>query len=533
MFRRSAQTYLYNYTTMKQRLQNLRTQLAANLSMPISLKKFSIILSVLTLLLYHYPLFKYIIGNIEHGFNGILILLTMIVVMLVANFMVYYLLLYLGRIVGRILLSLFFIGNSIALYFINNYNVLVDRTMMGNVFNTRFSEASGYFSFSGVLYFMLLGVLPAIYIMMRKIDWGTYKRFMLNTVISLASIIVVAIANMTNFPWIDRNATTIGSLIMPWSYIANTARYFHKQHQLNREEIKLPDATITNEEREIVVLVIGESARRDHFSLYGYKQETNPLLKDDNVVALVADASATYTTEGVKAILDHKPTKELYEILPNYLYRNGVDVVWRSTNWGEPPLHIEHIYNLAALKERYPEANGNYDGILLEGLKEEIEACEAHKVLIVLHTSTSHGPEYYAKYPEEFTKFTPVCTTVEMAKAEQSELINAYDNTILYTDYLLHSVIEVLREVDAVRSTMIFVSDHGESLGEGNRFMHGLPMAVAPKEQYEIPFIVWCSDREQKIKPLDKVGHYHVFHSVLNFLSIDSPIYDESTNIFE
>lgn len=518
---------------MKQRLQNLRTQLAEHLAKPISLKKFSIILSVATLLFYHYSLFKYIVENIEHGFNGILIFITMIVVMLVVNFMVYYLLLYLGRIVGRILLAFFFVGNSIALYFISNYSVLIDRTMMGNVFNTRFSEASGYFSFSAVLYFVILGVLPAIYIMTRKVEWGTFKRFMINTAISLASIIIVAVANMTNFPWIDRNATTIGSLIMPWSYIANTARHFHHQYMLNREEIRLPDATITNDEREIVVLVIGESARRDHFSLYGYKQETNPLLKEDNVVALVADASATYTTEGVKAILDHKPTEELYEILPNYLHRNGVDVVWRSTNWGEPPLHIEHTYNLAALKERYPEANGDYDGILLEGLKEEIEACEAPKVLIVLHTSTSHGPEYYAKYPKEFAKFTPVCTTVEMAKAKRSELINAYDNTIVYTDYLLHSVIEVLRGIEGARSAMIYVSDHGESLGEGNRYMHGLPMAVAPKEQYEIPFIVWCSDSEQKIKPLKKVGHYHVFHSVLNFLSIDSPVYKESDNIFE
>ena len=217
-----------------------------------------------------------------------------------------------------------------------------------------------------------------------------------------------------------------------------------------------------------------------------------------------------------------------------HIYRGNDSIAMIGVeNWGEPPLHIEHKYPLTALKERYPEADGNYDGILLEDLKQEIAACEAPKVLIVLHTSTSHGPEYYAKYPKEFEQFTPVCTTVEMSKAKRSELINAYDNTILYTDYLLHSVIEVLREIDGVRSTMIFVSDHGESLGEGNRYMHGMPIAMAPKEQYEIPFIVWCSDTEQSIKPLKKVGHYHVFHSVLNFLSIESPIYDESLNIFE
>ena len=518
---------------MKNFFNTLRARFSARWSKPLSLTKFSFILSVATLLLYHYPLFKYIVENIEGGFNGILIFITMIVVMLAANYMVYYLLIYLCRKVGRWLLAFLFVGNGITLYFINSYNVLIDRSMMGNVFNTRFSEASGYFSFAAVMYFVVLGLLPAIYVIMRNVEYGKFKRCMANVGISFATLIVIAVANMTNFPWIDRNATTIGSLIMPWSYTINTVRHFHHEYLLNREEIKLPDATIMDEEREVVVLVIGESARRDHFSLYGYKQETNPLLKEDGVVALIADAAATYTTEGVKAILDHKPTGDLYEILPNYLYRNGVDVVWRSTNWGEPPLHIEHNYNHGALKERYPEANGDYDGILLEGLKQEIEACEKPKVLIVLHTSTSHGPEYYAKYPEEFKRFTPVCTTVEMSKAVRSELINAYDNTILYTDYLLHSVIEVLREMEGVRSTMIYVSDHGESLGEGNRYMHGLPMAMAPKEQYEIPFIVWCSDSEQGIKPLKKVEQYHVFHSVLNFLSIDSPIYDESHNIFE
>lgn len=518
---------------IKERLQKLYLQLKERFAKPISLLKFSLILSTATLLLYHYPLFKYVLQNIESGFNGVMIFLTLVVVMFAMNFMVYYLLLYLCRIVGRVLIALLFVGNGITLYFINTYNVLIDRGMMGNVFNTRFSEASGYFSFSAVMYFLVLGLLPAAYVILRKVKWGSFKRFMASTSISLVAMILIAVANMSNFPWIDRNATCIGSLIMPWSYTINTARHFYHQYLLNRKEIRLPDATIMNEDREVVVLVIGESARRDHFSLYGYSQETNPLLKQDSVTHLIADASATYTTEGVKAILDHKPTDELYEILPNYLYRNGVDVVWRSTNWGEPPLHIEHAYTHAALKERYPEANGDYDGILLEGLKEEIEACNGPKVLIVLHTSTSHGPEYYAKYPAEFKKFTPVCTTVEMSKAKRSELMNAYDNTILYTDYLLHSVIEVLRELEGGRSAMIYVSDHGESLGEGNRYMHGMPMSMAPKEQYQIPFIVWCSDSEQKIKPLEKVGHYHVFHSVLNFLHVDTPIYNESRNIFE
>ena len=154
-------------------------------------------------------------------------------------------------------------------------------------------------------------------------------------------------------------------------------------------------------------------------------------------------------------------------------------------------------------------------------------------MLVVLHTSTSHGPTYYKKYPPEFEVFSPVCTTVEMSKADPKELMNAYDNTIVYTDYLIHSVIEILRGIPQRRSCVIFVSDHGESLGEGNLYMHGVPILVAPKEQIEIPFIVWTSDEVLEIDPEKKVGQYHVFHSVLSFLGIDSPIYDESLDIFQ
>lgn len=153
-------------------------------------------------------------------------------------------------------------------------------------------------------------------------------------------------------------------------------------------------------------------------------------------------------------------------------------------------------------------------------------------MFVVLHTSTSHGPTYNKKYPAEFEVFTPVCTTVEMAKADRQELMNAYDNTIVYTDYLVHSVIEILREIPERLRSVMFVSDHGESLGEGNLYMHGVPMAVAPKEQVEIPFIVWTSDRNMKVDASREVGQYHVFHSVLSFLGIESPIYNGENVIF-
>ena len=319
---------------------------------------------------------------------------------------------------------------------------------------------------------------------------------------------------------------------MPWSYTVNSIRFYNAEKKRNRKAIPLPDAKIVTDSKDVCVLIIGESARRENFSLYGYDRPTNPLLEKDSVTALPADAAATYTTAGVKAILDYKKTNKLYEILPNYMFRTGVDVVWRTANWGQPPVHIDKYYKVKDLKKMYPDADERYDGILLAGLKDEIMACEKNKMLVVLHTSTSHGPTYNKKYPAEFEVFSPVCNTVEMSKADPQELMNAYDNTIVYTDYLVHSVIGILREIPQRRGCVIFVSDHGESLGEGNLYMHGVPMAVAPKEQIEIPFIVWTSDKNLKIEAGRKVEQYNVFHSVMSFLGIESPIYDKKMDIF-
>jgi lipid A ethanolaminephosphotransferase len=121
-----------------------------------------------------------------------------------------------------------------------------------------------------------------------------------------------------------------------------------------------------------------------------------------------------------------------------------------------------------------------------------------------------------------------------MANAVKSELVNAYDNTILYTDYLVHSVIETLKnEFPDRRSCVIFISDHGESLGEDGNYMHGLPKDMAPACQLEIPFIVWTSDNTLKVKDIPKAGHYNIYHTVLDFLGLEAPFYDETKNIFE
>lgn len=494
---------------------------------------FAAILSFVNTVLFHFPFFRYVAGHVDDGANGIVIVASLALIMLAANFLAFYLIMYLGRTVGKVLMSFFFIASSVTLYFIAQYDVIIDETMMGNVFNTSWGEATSYYSLSAIWYVLAFGILPTAFLWIVRVDYGSVRAFVRNTLGSLGLVLLVSVGNITNWTWIDRNATVIGSLLMPWSYTINAARYDLHQRQNRKEEIRLPDAGIKGSDRRAMVLIIGESARRDHFSLYGYARETTPLLSSTgNLTVYNANSNATYTTGGVKAMLDYTKTRKLYEILPNYLYRTGVDVIWRTSNWGQPPLHIEKYADDKALALLYPEADAGHDVILTEHLDDAIRSSDKCRVLVVLHTSTSHGPMYCKKYPPEFERFTPVCRTVEMANSTTEEVVNAYDNTILYTDFLIHRVIALVSSLEGWTTSVMFVSDHGESLGENNLYMHGMPMAVAPKEQYEIPFIVWNSDCNQRMKKEELVDQYYVFHSVVDFLGISTPVFDPAKSLF-
>lgn len=500
----------------------------------IKIAHFSLIMSFLNFIFFHYHFFEFVFKNIDYtSFNGILMIVSLVILMIILNAFVFYLLLYLSRYLGKTFLVLSFIINSIAIYFVNTYSVILDESMIGNVFNTNIEESSSFFSVKLVLYLLFLGILPSIYIIKADIITVPFKKFIKNIGIALGLILALVVANANNLLWVDKNSKFLGGLAMPWSYTVNSALFYIHKLKKNEKEILLPKASIKDNQKAVVVLVIGESARSENFSLYGYKKDTNPLLsKTENLFHFNATSSATYTTAGVKSILEHKKTGDLYEILPNYLFRNNVDVVWRTSNTGEPPVHIENYQKRDELAANCKGEDCDYDGALLSGLKEQILSSKKNKILIVLHTSTSHGPTYSKKYPKQFEKFKPVCNSVELGKCSQTELINAYDNTIVYTDYLLSSIIDDLKQLNGYNSSMIFISDHGESLGENNLYMHGIPMSIAPKQQYEIPFIVWTSGSKQ-LKPNKELNQGYVFHSVLNFLSVQSPIYDEKLNIFK
>lgn len=513
------------------------TNLRKVFTRPISLFSFSCIISLGTLLLYNIPFFSYVVENSNESAGGKMLLLTsLVLIMLAVNFMMTYLAIFCLRIVGRILLAIFAIINATAVYFIVTYSVMIDATTVENVFNTRYSEASGFFSWSLWLCILLCGIVPAVYCLLQPVVVGKAKKLGICCAGSLAVILVVGLLNVSQTLWISQHDTELGGLLQPWSYVANTCRVISFSQDEQAEEIKLPDGKITDNEKAVVVLVIGESARKANFQLYGYQRDTNPLLsKRKDLKVFEATSCATYTTAGSKAILEPKDTDELYELLPNYAFRTGVDVAWRTSNWGEPPIHIDEYLTDTELADQYPDVNKDYDEILFTGLRERIESSPKNKVLIILHTSTSHGPKYADKYPKEFEVYKPVAQNVEEGEKNIGMLVNAYDNTIRYTDYLLNNLINTLHDMTEWKSAMIFISDHGESLGENKVFMHGLPMKLAPKVQYEIPFLVWTSEnfRDYKSELPEVLEQHYIFHSVLNLLSIESPAYNKDYDIFQ
>jgi len=522
--------------------------LKKRLRQPISLFAFSCIVSMGTLLLYNIPFFNYVADNTNEDTGGkIFLLASLVAIMLVLNFMMTYLAMYLMRIAGRILLAILSLINATAVYFIFTYSVMIDATTVGNVFNTRYSEASGFFSWSLWLFIIVFGALPALFCLLQPVVFGKARKLATYCGCSLAIVLVIALANVNQTLFISQHDTELGGLLQPWSYLVNSVRLASDNLDKQAEEIKLPDGKITDHDKAVVVLVIGESARKANFQLYGYKRNTNPRLsKQEGLKVYQATSCATYTTAGTKAILEPKNSDDLYELLPNYAFRMGVDVSWRTSNWGEPPIHIDEYLTNEELGTMFPGEHIYYDGILLKGLRERIESSQKDKVLIMLHTSTSHGPNYADKYPKAFEVYKPVARNVEEGEKDAGMLVNAYDNTLLYTDFLLDSLISTLRSMQQEwKSAMIFISDHGESLGENNIFMHGIPMRLAPKVQYEIPFLVWTSPHFRDYKPTSSqkdasegelpamLEQHYIFHSVLNLLSIQSPAYNEAFDIFK
>lgn len=509
---------------------------------------FALYLSIFNLF-YNIPLFTFAFKNLDFSSYGGYA--TFIGLLLAQVVLVYILLLvfsippYLFKVISSFLL----LANSIAFYFVCQYNVILDKTMMGNVFNTNTQEAGELISYKLFLYIFIFGIIPSLFVFLSKIKRTSIikKVFLILALILL--LVGFAYLNSKTWLWFDKNSKKIGGLTMPFSYIGNTIRHFHEKATLNKLPIKLPDAYFEDKDKTTVVLVIGEAARSANFSLYGYPRLTNPYLEKHPVLYFNARSLSTYTTQSIAFMLSHlggKKTNLFYEPLPSYLQRHGINVFWFSNNWGEPKINVSYYKKLSQLKKECGSlcADQNYDSLMIQGLKEEFKKnkdLQDSNNLIVFHMMGSHGPLYYLRYPPEFEVFKPTCKSVELQKCSSQELINAYDNTILYTDYFLHEIISFLSSFKKMSSVMIYISDHGESLGEYGFYLHGAPYSIAPDFQKDIPFIVWMSDEFKKRRQIypkkdfklkEVLSQSYIFHSIMGAFKMKSDIYDSSKDIF-
>lgn len=385
------------------------------LSPSMKASTFVILMIVMNAALYNWPLASFSLKNLDGiTFNSLHTMATVFAVIYLETALVFYLAFIISRRLGKAVCVIFALANSLAVYFVVTYNVILDKSMMGNIFNTQYSESEQYLSSKLLIYFVFLGVLPAILILRTSLQKTSRIRLLIHFVITLIIMASTVWLSANQWLWIDKHAKQLGGMTMPWSYVGNSVRFYNQQAKENQPQTLLPDGHFTDNHKTVVVLVIGESARAQNFSLYGYPRQTNPLLsKTDNLVALQnATSCASYTTASVKCILSHVNPgvfSENFEPLPSYLQRQGIDVIWRTKNWGEAPIKVSSYLKSGDLRENCNGDECNFDGVLLTNLVEQIRASDKQKVFVVLHQTGSHGPSYHSKYPSEFETFTPVC----------------------------------------------------------------------------------------------------------------------------
>ena len=299
-------------------------------------------------------------------------------------------------------------------------------------------------------------------------------------------------------------------------------------------------------------MVVGEAARADRFSLNGYEKDTNPLLKQEEIINFPNMYSCgTATAQSVpcmfsifdKADYDYKKGISTQNVLDVLKHTNNIDILWRDNNSDSKGVALRvdfEDYRTSQTNTKCDDVECRDEGMLL-GLDEYIKNHKDKDILIVLHQMGNHGPAYYKRYPKEFEKFTPVCKTNQLEECTQEEVSNAYDNAILYTDYFLSKVINFLKPYSNTHETaMFYMSDHGESLGENGFYLHGMPYMIAPNEQKHIASLLWLGDGEMKEDyNIEKLNTYknkefsqdNLFHTLLGLFEVETDVYKKDMDI--
>jgi lipid A ethanolaminephosphotransferase len=462
------------------------------------------------------------------------------------------------------LLTLIFLVSAGVAYFMSQYGVMIDAGMFRNFAETNATEVRDLLSLKLVAYILLLGVLPSWLLWKLPVNYRRWHRELFSKVIvgvaSAAVIGGVALANYQGLSSLFRNHHEIRLMLVPSNYIGASAGYLREQVVSAQQPfVKIGEDAQRNPDlkrqprKSLTVLVVGESARAENFGILGYNRDTTPQLdKEAGLIAFTdVHSCGTETAVSVPCMFSNMGRKDYdasraknEEGLLDVLKRAGIDVIWRDNQSGcKGTCDRVTVQDVSNLKDPVLCASSECrDEILLQGLQGFIDHLDKDTVL-VLHQMGSHGPEYFKRYPKEYEHFTPVCESNALNNCSRESIVNGYDNTLVYTDHVLSSLIDVLRSnQDKVDTAMLYLSDHGESLGEYNLFLHGTPYMLAPEQQKHVAMLAWFSDNYQKAysvnthclqmsrdKPLSQDN---LFHSMLGLLEVKSTVYQPGLDMF-
>lgn len=473
-------------------------------------------------------------------------------------------------------IALFLTSAAFGAYFMLSYRVVIDSSMMVNVLQTDLRESLDLFSWKLVVAVLFLAVLPIVVLWKLQVNRLTLLKTLAGNIqLFLASCVVAAVAV---FPVYQDFASSMRNHIQ-LRYLINPLNSFYGLAQLAVPSLKNPTGTLqtigadaklgpmyTNQPKiPLLVLVIGETARSGNFGINGYNRDTTPLLKaikknTDQSGELTTQSDAwscgTTTATSLPCMFSHlgksayENKQADYENLIDVLNKAGLAVIWLENQSGCKGI-CDRVYRAATQNSKDPElcSTGEcFDEIMLKNLDARLQEVPYDKLsrgaVIVMHQMGSHGPAYYKRSPEALKKFKPECTNNALQECSRTELVNAYDNSIAYTDYFLSKVIGMLKSKAAtLQGGMLYVSDHGESLGENNLYLHGLPYAIAPDVQKHVPWISWFANdfigRHNldtdclALRAKNKISHDNFFHSVLGLMNIQTQVYKTELDIYE
>ncbi len=461
----------------------------------------------------------------------------------------------------RPVLTLLLVANAAVIHFTGTYGVVIDTSMMRNVLQTDAHEAGELLGTGLLGALALYAALPVAALWLVRFEKRPPLRALgrkaLVAAVALALVALPAGAYFGRYVSFFRAHREARYLVTPANYLVAATRAALGSRRAASaprrpigEDATRGAAAAVPRKPAVFVLALGETARAANFSLNGYARETNPRLREAGVVNFPSvTACGTATAESVPCLFsrlgrnafDADAPRE--ESLLDVLQRAGLRVAWFDNNTGcKGACDGVETRQL----DRACGSADCFDELLVEEAARLLAAPQdgpPRDTVLVLHMKGSHGPAYFRRYPPEFERFVPACTSPDFADCTDEQIRNAYDNTILYTDHVLARLIELLGGMgERYDGALLYVSDHGESLGENGLYLHGLPWAVAPAFQKQVPMVFWMSPgfeatfgvERERLRALAgrEHSHDHVFHSVLGLLDVRTALYDPALDLF-